>query len=136
MFALNWHFEPAANANLAAAIRRVVNIPVIANGGFQDRDVIEAALGEKKCDMVAIARPLLANPDLLDQLTHANTPQRPCSFCTLCCAYTAVFPLGCYDQRRFETQEAMLNQVLAWCSPNAPFSIKDGAKPDLPAEFA
>ena len=136
LFALNWHFEPAANANLAAAIRRVVNIPVIANGGFQDRDVIEGALGAKKCDMVAIARPLLANPDLLAQLTQANTPERPCSFCTLCCAHTAVFPLGCYDQRRFATQEAMLNQVLAWCSPNAPFSIKDGKKPDAPAEFA
>jgi 2,4-dienoyl-CoA reductase-like NADH-dependent reductase (Old Yellow Enzyme family) len=136
VFALNWHFEPAANANLAAAIRRVVNIPVIANGGFQDLDVIEGALSAKKCDMVAVARPLLANPDLLDQLAHANTPERPCSFCTLCCAYTAVYPLGCYDQRRFATPEAMLNQVLAWCSPNAPFSIKDGEKPDQPAEFA
>src|SRR6266545_3453466 len=68
LFAFNWYFKPAANANLAAAIRRVVNIPVIANGGFQDRDVIDGALGAKKCDMVAIARPLLANPDLLAQL--------------------------------------------------------------------
>ena len=136
LFALNWHCEPAANANLAAAIRRVVNIPVIANGGFQDRDVINDALAEKKCDMVAIARPLLANPDLLTQWVDANSPERPCSFCTLCCAYTAVYPLGCYDQRRFKSQEAMLNQVLAWCSPNAPFSVKTGEKPDLPAELA
>jgi 2,4-dienoyl-CoA reductase (NADPH2) len=136
LFGLNWHFEPAANANLAAAIRRVVNIPVIANGGFQDRDVIDGALTAKKCDMIAIARPLLANPDLLDQLRKVNTPERPCSYCTLCCAYTAVFPLGCYDQRRFDTPEAMLNQVLAWCSPNAPFSVKDGKKPESLAENA
>ena len=136
LFALNWHFEPAANANLAAAIRRVVNIPVLANGGFQDLDVIEGALGANKCDMVAVARPLLANPDLLAQFAKGNSPERPCSFCTLCCAYTAVFPLGCYDQRRFDSQEAMLNQVLAWCSPNAPFSVKDGKKPDSPVEFA
>lgn len=136
LFAHNWYFEPAANANLAAAIRRVVNIPVIANGGFQDLDVIEGALRAKKCDMVAIARPLLANPDLLDQLSEANSPERPCSFCTLCCAYTAVFPLGCYDQRRFASQEAMLNQVLAWSSPNAPFSIKDGERPAKAAEFS
>lgn len=136
VFGLNWHFEPAANANLAAAIRRVVGIPVIANGGFQDRDVINGALAEEKCDMIAIARPLLANPDLLDQLVDANSPQRPCSFCTLCCSHTAVYPLGCYDQRRFKTPEAMLNQVQAWCSPNAPFSVRDGEKPDVPAEFA
>jgi 2,4-dienoyl-CoA reductase (NADPH2) len=136
LFALNWYFEPAANAELAAAIRRVVNIPVIANGGFQDRDVINGALTTKKCDMVAIARPLLANPDLLEQLRHANRPARPCSYCTLCCSHTVVYPLGCYDQRRFDTPEAMMNQVLAWCSPHAPFSIKDGKIPAVAAEFA
>jgi hypothetical protein len=52
----------------------------------------------------------------------------PCSFCTLCCSQTAVFPLGCYDQRRFDTQEKMINQILAWCSPDAPFHIKDGTR--------
>jgi len=129
-YGLFWRFEPAANADFAAAIRRVVGIPVIGNGGFQDLDVIEGALTAKKCDMIAIARPLLANPDLLDQFAHANTPQRPCSFCSLCCASTAVLPLGCYDVRRFESQELMMNQVLAWCSPNAPFCVKDGKKPD------
>jgi 2,4-dienoyl-CoA reductase-like NADH-dependent reductase (Old Yellow Enzyme family) len=136
LFALNWYFEPAANAELAAAIRRVVNIPVIANGGFQDRDVIDGALTTKKCDMVAIARPLLANPDLLEQLRHANRPARPCSYCTLCCSHTVVYPLGCYDQRRFDTPEAMMNQVLAWSSPYAPYSIKDGKIPAVAAEFA
>jgi len=132
VFGFGWRFKPAANADLAAAIRRVVNIPVIANGGFQDRDVIDGALTAKKCDMVAIARPLLANPDLLDQFTAgANTPKVPCSFCTLCCSQTAVFPLGCYDQRRFDTQEKMINQILAWCSPDAPFHIKDGTRIEI-----
>jgi 2,4-dienoyl-CoA reductase-like NADH-dependent reductase (Old Yellow Enzyme family) len=129
LFAYNWYFKAAANADLAAAIRRVVNIPVIANGGFQERDVIDHALASGKCDMVAIARPLLANPDLVRQFAHANMPERPCSYCTLCCSHTAVFPLGCYDQRRFDSQEHMMNQVLAWCSPNAPFSIENGKKP-------
>ena len=33
--------------------------------------------------MVAIARPLLANPDLLDQLdSGADKPLNPCSFCS------------------------------------------------------
>jgi 2,4-dienoyl-CoA reductase-like NADH-dependent reductase (Old Yellow Enzyme family) len=126
-----WRFKPAANADFAAAIRQAVSIPVIANGGFQDRDVIDGALKSGKCDMVAIARPLLANPDLLDQFNAgANTPANPCSFCSLCCASTAIFPLGCYDQNRFETPERMMNQILAWCSPNAPFGVKDGGRID------
>jgi 2,4-dienoyl-CoA reductase (NADPH2) len=129
LFAYNWYFKAAANADLAAAIRRVVAIPVIANGGFQERDIIDQALTSGKCDMIAIARPLLANPDLLKQFEAGNTPARPCSYCTLCCSHTAVFPLGCYDQRRFETEEDMMNQVLAWCSPNARFSVKDGKTP-------
>jgi 2,4-dienoyl-CoA reductase-like NADH-dependent reductase (Old Yellow Enzyme family) len=130
-----WHFVPAANAEFAATIRQAVKIPVIANGGFQDRDVIDGALKANKCDMIAIARPLLANPDLLDQFYKgANTPENPCSFCSLCCASTAVFPLGCYDQDRFKTPEGMMNQILAWCSPNAPFSIKDGSRIDNDAQ--
>jgi 2,4-dienoyl-CoA reductase (NADPH2) len=128
-FGSGWRFVPAANLDFAAAIRKAVNIPVIANGGFQDRDVIDGALTSNKCDMIAIARPLLANPDLLDQFDKgANRPKNPCSFCSLCCASTAIFPLGCYDQDRFETPERMMNQILAWCSPNAPFDVKDGSR--------
>jgi 2,4-dienoyl-CoA reductase-like NADH-dependent reductase (Old Yellow Enzyme family) len=120
VFGLGYRFRPAANADFAAAIRRAVSIPVIANGGFQERRVIDGALRDGKCDMVAIARPLLANPDLVRQLTTANMPKNPCSFCTLCCAQAAVFPLGCYDQRRFASQDEMMDQIIAWCSPNTP----------------
>jgi 2,4-dienoyl-CoA reductase-like NADH-dependent reductase (Old Yellow Enzyme family) len=119
-----WRFKPAANADFAAAMRRVVNIPIIANGGFQDRSVIDGALADGKCDMVAIARPLLANPDLLQQFRDGRErPDNPCSFCTLCCSYTAVYPLGCYDERRFDSTDSMINQIFAWTSPNAPFSL-------------
>jgi 2,4-dienoyl-CoA reductase (NADPH2) len=134
VFGWGWGFVPAANADLAAAIRRVVNIPVIANGGFQDRDVIEGALNARKCDMIAMARPLLANPDLITQLRHANRPANPCSFCTLCCSQTAVFPLGCYDQRRFRSQEEMMEQIFSWTSPDEPFPVHPPAPPAIDAE--
>jgi 2,4-dienoyl-CoA reductase-like NADH-dependent reductase (Old Yellow Enzyme family) len=121
---LGWEFKPAANADFAAAIRREVNIKVVANGGFQDRSVIDGALSARKCDMVAIARPLLANPDLLKQFKAGRErPENPCSFCSLCCSQTAFFPLGCWDKRRFKSESHMINQIYALCSPNAPFNL-------------
>lgn len=127
LFGLGWKFKPAANADFAAAFKRELGIPVIANGGFQKRSVIDAALAEKKCDMVAIARPLLANPDLLAQLKQRDEPLKPCSFCSECCTRTAVLPLGCYDIRRFETQEEMCAQIVAMSSPVAAKSSFHGA---------
>jgi 2,4-dienoyl-CoA reductase (NADPH2) len=122
LFGIGWHARPAANADLAAAIRAEVGIPVITNGGFQDYDTINGALTAGKCDMVAIARPLLANPDLLELFKRGvKEPANPCSFCTLCCSQTAVFPLGCYDRTRFDSDEAMMDQILAWSSPDAAF---------------
>jgi 2,4-dienoyl-CoA reductase-like NADH-dependent reductase (Old Yellow Enzyme family) len=123
VYGFGYRFREAANADFAAAIKQAVSIPVIANGGFQDRPIINGALQAGKCDMVAIARPLLANPDLFQQLATADKPANPCTFCSLCCAQTAVFPLGCYDEDRFASREEMMDQIIAWSSPNMPMPI-------------
>jgi 2,4-dienoyl-CoA reductase-like NADH-dependent reductase (Old Yellow Enzyme family) len=104
-----------------------VKIPVIANGGFQERRGIENALNGGACDMIAIARPLLANPDLLLQLRDekCNQPKRPCTFCSLCCARTAVFPLGCYEVSRFSSKEEMLDTILELSSPERPDALAE-----------
>ena len=68
-----WRFVPAANAEFARAFKQRVGLPIIANGGFQEREVIDGALQSGACDLVAIGRPLLANPDLLK---HFGCPQR------------------------------------------------------------
>jgi 2,4-dienoyl-CoA reductase (NADPH2) len=110
---VGWRFVPGANANFARAFReRLAGMPVIANGGFQDYEVIEGALASAACDMVAIGRPLLANPDLLALFKEGRAPEKPCSFCSLCCTRTSVLPLGCYDQRRFASAEEMEAQIL------------------------
>ena len=111
-----WRFAPAANAEFARAFKRRVNLPVIANGGFQDRDVIEGALQSGACDLVAIGRPLLANPDLLKHFAEYSVPDKPCTWCSQCCTRTAVLPIGCYDASRFASQELMQEQILRWSS--------------------
>jgi 2,4-dienoyl-CoA reductase-like NADH-dependent reductase (Old Yellow Enzyme family) len=50
-------------ADLAAAIRAAVQVPVIAVGKIGTREVAESILREGKADLVALGRPLIADPD-------------------------------------------------------------------------
>lgn len=116
---IGWRFQPAANAHFARAFRERVKLPVIANGGFQDREVIDGALAGGDCDLVAIGRPLLANPDLLARFAENSAPAKPCTWCSQCCTRTAVLPLGCYDATRFGSQAQMQEQILRWSSDHS-----------------
>jgi 2,4-dienoyl-CoA reductase-like NADH-dependent reductase (Old Yellow Enzyme family) len=50
-------------ADLAAAIRAPVDVPVIAVGKIATREVAESVLQEDKADLVALGRSLIADPD-------------------------------------------------------------------------
>ena len=115
---IGWKYEQGANLDDAATFRREVGLPVIANGGFQQRSFIERALSSESCDLVSMARPLLANVDLLDQFRAGrDMPERPCTFCNRCTARTTIGPLGCYEPKRFASEEEMERQILAWSAP-------------------
>jgi 2,4-dienoyl-CoA reductase (NADPH2) len=101
-----------ANLPAARAIKDAVSIPVLCTGGFQTASIVEAALARGDCDAVTIARPLVANPDLVGQWRAGrDRPERPCTFCNLCLFNLLENPLGCYDQRRYESREAMLREI-------------------------
>ena len=50
-------------AHLAGGIRDAVGVPVIAVGKIANRAVAERILREAKADLVALGRPLIADPD-------------------------------------------------------------------------
>ena len=107
-----------ANLDDAAAIKKVVGIPVLCTGGFQTASVIRKALRDGRCDGVTIARSLVANPDLVLQFANGrDRPERPCSYCNRCLINTVANPLGCYDESRFATREDMLREILSVFSP-------------------
>lgn len=121
--------ELGATGRLAKSFRDAVKIPIIANGGFQDRDLIEATLRSGNCDLVSFARPLLANRDLLAQFHERSTPENPCSFCNRCSMLTAIVPVGCYDRERFRSQDEMEEKILELITdPDLP-PTKPGAGP-------
>jgi 2,4-dienoyl-CoA reductase-like NADH-dependent reductase (Old Yellow Enzyme family) len=102
----------------AAAIKQAVSIPVICTGGFQTASVIRNAINSGQCDAVSIARPLIANPDLVKMFEQGlDRPPVPCTYCNKCLMNVVENPLGCYDETRFTTREAMIRDIMSVFSP-------------------
>jgi 2,4-dienoyl-CoA reductase-like NADH-dependent reductase (Old Yellow Enzyme family) len=91
-----------------------VSIPVLCTGGFQTASVIAGAIERGDCDAVTIARPLVANPDLVRwfEAGHDTAP-RPCTYCNKCLYSFLEHPLGCYDETRFASRAEMVDEILS-----------------------
>lgn len=76
----------ACLADLAAAIRQVVSIPVAATGSITRPEQAEALLAAGKADFVVLGRSLLADPDW-PRKARQGRPQtiRPCILCNEYC---------------------------------------------------
>jgi 2,4-dienoyl-CoA reductase (NADPH2) len=114
-------FERIEGQNLsdARAIKQAVGtIPVICTGGFQTAQIIEEAIERGDCDAVSIARPRIANNDLVQQFANGiGRPANPCTYCNACLVNAPENPLGCYDLTRFPSREAMMDQILSVYRP-------------------
>jgi 2,4-dienoyl-CoA reductase (NADPH2) len=107
--------------NHAAEIKKQVNIPVICTGGFQQASYIRQAIQENFCDAVSIARPLVANNDLVHQFKAGiDLPERPCTYCNKCLLNALENPLGCYELSRYNNSDEMIAEIMTVFDP-APF---------------
>lgn len=110
----------------ARAIRAAVKIPVLSTGGYQRASVINAAIARGEIDGVAIARSLIANNDLVKQWeAGADLPERPCTYCNKCLVSAPKNPLGCYEQARFPSREAMIDEVMSIYATRADLKIPE-----------
>jgi 2,4-dienoyl-CoA reductase-like NADH-dependent reductase (Old Yellow Enzyme family) len=97
----------------ARAIKAALKIPVISTGGWQSAAKIRDAINSGDCDGVAIARSLVANPDLLRFWAAGDDlPPRPCTYCNRCLLNAPKNPLGCYEPLRFPDHETMVEQLM------------------------
>lgn len=104
----------------ARVIKQAVGVPVICTGGFQTASVIRKAIGDGDCDAVSMARTLVANNDLVRQFAAGrDQAERPCTYCNKCLVHVVEHPLGCYDETRFPSEEAMPKEVLTVFQPQA-----------------
>jgi len=107
-----------ANLPDARRVKAAVSIPVICTGGFQTASVIASAIRRGDCDAVSIARPLIANNDLVRTFERGqDRPDRPCTYCNKCLVNVVENPLGCYEPARFPSREAMVAEIMSVFNP-------------------
>jgi len=80
---LLYDFTPAWNAGLCAAVRRTVDIPVLAEGGIRTRGEIDRLLGTE-CDLVGLGRPFYAEPELPARLLSDRATADTAVVCENC----------------------------------------------------
>ena len=98
----------------ARAVKQAVKIPILCTGGFQTASFIAEAIRRGDCDGVTIARPLIANPDLVNLFAqgHDRAP-RPCTYCNKCLFEFIENPLGCYEESRYDSREEMIREIMS-----------------------
>jgi 2,4-dienoyl-CoA reductase (NADPH2) len=102
----------------ARAIKQAVNVPVLCTGGFQTASVIANAIQSGECDAVSIARPLIANNNLVRLFEQGfDRPPKPCTYCNKCLVNVLENPMGCYDESRFDSREQMIDEIMSVFHP-------------------
>ena len=77
-------FQPAVIGPLAAAIKREVNVPVIAVGRIT-RQAGEALIEQRSADLLALGKALLADPEIPNKLARDREEDIvPCIVCMYC----------------------------------------------------
>jgi 2,4-dienoyl-CoA reductase-like NADH-dependent reductase (Old Yellow Enzyme family) len=99
-------------------IKQAMTVPVICTGGFQTASIIRKAITGGDCDAVSIARPLVANNDLVNQFAAGrDKAEKPCTYCNKCLAHVVEHPLGCYEESRYASREEMMAEVMSVFHP-------------------
>ena len=91
--------EPGYNVQYAREIKKVVDVPIIAIGGINSLEFAEQILKEGSADFIALARPLIREPDLPNKWLKGEDTGVECIYCN-----------GCIGTMRKGTQCAVLEK--------------------------
>ncbi|HEY7286994.1 MAG TPA: NADH:flavin oxidoreductase [Vicinamibacterales bacterium] len=104
----------------ARAIKQAVTVPVITTGGFQTASFIRQAIERGDTDAVSIARPLVANNDLVNQFAAGkDRADKPCTYCNKCLSHVVEHPIACYEESRFASYDDMIHEAMSVFHPPA-----------------
>lgn len=80
-----YEYPDGPNVYLAEDIKKQVKVPVVTVGKLGNPDVAKAVIAEGRADMVALARPLIADPMWVKKVQSGRDDLvNPCLYCTEC----------------------------------------------------
>ncbi len=91
------YFPHAYNVHYAERFRKELKVPITAVGSISDMDTAERIIAEGKADIVAMARAILADPQIVNKARSGRVDDvRPCLRCFTCNKLTRHFyPIRC-----------------------------------------
>ncbi len=95
------YYRPFARAAKAA-----LDIPVILVGGMRSTEVMDDVISSGDADFVAMARPFVREPDLVNKIAQGRRGPVDCVSCNICFLHEGIDPLRCW-----RTPAAMLAHV-------------------------
>lgn len=90
----------------AKAAKRTVNIPVILVGGVRSTEMMDEVIRSGDADFLAMARPFVREPDLVNKIAHGRRGPVACVSCNIRFLHEGSDPLRCW-----RTPSAMLQHL-------------------------
>lgn len=95
--------RPASEAYfrpLASALRKAVQTKIVLVGGLRRVETMEDVVASGDADFVALARPLIREPDLVAQIALGRRGLVDCTSCNLCLMHESHHSLRCWREPR------------------------------------
>jgi 2,4-dienoyl-CoA reductase-like NADH-dependent reductase (Old Yellow Enzyme family) len=84
----------------ARAVRQTVSSPLILVGGLRRVPTMARLVADGDADFIALARPLIREPDLVTQIRAGRAGQVACTSCNLCLEHEGRHGLRCWRTPR------------------------------------
>lgn len=80
----------------ARALKTSVTVPIILVGGIRTTETMTAILNSGDADFLAMSRPFIREPDLVNKLSAGRTGMVDCVSCNMCLTHDGTDPLRCW----------------------------------------
>jgi 2,4-dienoyl-CoA reductase-like NADH-dependent reductase (Old Yellow Enzyme family) len=96
----------------AERMRKSVEIPLILAGGLRSTDVMESLIQTGVVDFLAMARPFIREPDIVNQIAAGRQGLVDCTSCNICLERDGIYALKCWRRKRTDLVRVLIDRMI------------------------